>query len=433
MKRIESGFRHAAYHVPIMTIEPGQSAEPNVVPAPRRWHHVFTAFFSELQAEDAPYLFSAAPHPNLLTIRRATVIISRVRLLAILFAILTPSWSVIDYFVFPTNIWTPMTLLRVSAGFAFLAIFLCYSSKERFTSVYRALVFLFLIPSLFYPASQYLFTNSQLTGDFAHLVAVAYTFLPFILMACLAIFPLSFKESLTLSLLVLSAQLVGILLPHNDQLINNFSTLWLLALLGGIATTAGISQLALMIVLVRQAVRDALTGCLTRSSGEELLALQFSIAQRGKTTLSLAFIDLDHFKSVNDQFGHETGDVILRHAAIAIAKTLRDSDLLVRWGGEEFLIIMPSTSLEQAKTAMERLCRFGLCKRPDGSTITASIGISEVWNDAVSDQNHLIELADQRMYLAKQAGRNTIFFSGGAVPAAESHPTQKVHLNTGLA
>jgi len=382
----------------------------------RHWHRVFVAFFSELQVGDEYYLLSAARHAKLLTVRRAAAIISRVRLLALMFAILTPAWSVIDYFVFPVDIWMPLTLLRVSAGAAFLAIFLCYSHKEkRLSKAYQALIFLFLIPAIFYPVSQYFLMSAVLIVYSAYLVSVAYAFLPYILMACLAFFPLSLKESLVLSFLVLAAQLTGILMPQNNHFINDYNTLWLLVLLGCIATMSGISQLALMIALVRQAVRDALTGCFIRSSGRELLAMQFSIAMRGKTSLSLAFIDLDHFKSVNDRFGHEAGDSILRHATVAIINALRDSDLLIRWGGEEFLVVMPNTSLEQAKTAMERLCYSGLCKQPDGTVMTASIGLSEVWRDAVSNMDHLIDLADQRMYLAKQSGRNAISYTGGSI------------------
>jgi len=401
-------------------MELNQPYNPDVVPPERHWQRIFTAFFSELQVDDAGNLFSASQHSRLLTSRRATAIISRVRLLAFLFAILTPAWSIIDYFVFPTHIWLSMSLLRLAAGTAFLAIFLRYRTKTGLRKAYRALVFLFLIPALFYPASQYLLTHAVLTAYSAYLVSIAYAFLPFILIVCLAVFPLSVKESLILSFLVLAAQATGFLMPQNNHFINEFSTLWLLILLGCIATMSGVSQLALMIALIRQAVRDALTGCFIRSSGRELLAMQLSIALRGKNALSLAFIDLDNFKSVNDQFGHEAGDDVLRHAVTAITRTLRESDLLVRWGGEEFLVIMPSTSLEQAKTAMERLCHTGLCKRPDGSIITASIGIAEVWRDAVSNMDHLIDLADQRMYLAKESGRNAIFCAGGALVDTKS-------------
>src|SRR3546814_13481459 len=94
-----------------------------------------------------------------------------------------------------------------------------------------------------------------------------------------------------------------------------------------------------MFALVRQAIRDPLTGFFSRGSGEEILRLQWDSAQRKDGPLALAFIDLDHFKSINDNHGHESGDQVLREAARRLVATLRGSDSLLRWGGEEFLLI----------------------------------------------------------------------------------------------
>jgi len=385
-----------------------KSADSNVEPELRGWQRIFISFFNELQTNDYTRLLSAARHPHLLAVKRTAIIISRVRLIAILFAVMTPLWSLVDYFVFPDGIWIPMAVLRFMTGLAFLALFLYCNNKQKHVHTFRALLFLLLIPSIFHPIAQFLLIPADLNELATHFASVGYTFLPFVLITCLAIFPLTIKESLVISLFILGSQVLVILMPHSNYFGNSITTLWLLVVLGGIATLTGISQLALMIALVRQSIRDNVTGCFTRNSGEELLSLQFSIALRSKTPLSLAFFDLDNFKQVNDQFGHEAGDIILRHAASAIANELRDSDLLTRWGGEEFLLIMPNTSIAQAKTAMERLRRLGLCKRPDGTPMTASVGISELWHDAVSDLDQLVDLADQRMYLAKKSGRNTI-------------------------
>jgi len=87
---------------------------------------------------------------------------------------------------------------------------------------------------------------------------------------------------------------------------------------------------------------------------------------------------------------------------------LRGSDSLVRWGGEEFVVIMPDTDIEQAQIAMRRMVEDGLGFRPDGQPLTASIGLAERCFDCVEDQRQLLELADQRMYLAKSEGRNRL-------------------------
>jgi len=132
--------------------------------------------------------------------------------------------------------------------------------------------------------------------------------------------------------------------------------------------------------------------------------------------LSLVFVDLDHFKLVNDRYGHEEGDRVLHNAAEALQKTLRQSDIVVRWGGEEFLVIMPETDGAGAISALKRLRTNGLGLRPDGTPQTASIGLAECLSDNLATYSELIELADHRMYQAKASGRDRVFAREGYVP-----------------
>ncbi|HYD66097.1 GGDEF domain-containing protein, partial [Azospirillum sp.] len=150
--------------------------------------------------------------------------------------------------------------------------------------------------------------------------------------------------------------------------------------------------------------------------GEELLRLQFAHAQRSDQPLSLIFFDLDDFKKVNDRYGHDEGDKVLRGAAEAIRGMLRQSDVLVRWGGEEFLVVMPNTPCEGALKAVERLRGEGFGRRPDGTRQTASVGIAEHTADGPREWEKLVELADHRMYLAKQAGKDRVV--AGELPDA---------------
>jgi diguanylate cyclase (GGDEF)-like protein len=136
--------------------------------------------------------------------------------------------------------------------------------------------------------------------------------------------------------------------------------------------------------------------------------LQWDSAQRKNGALALAFIDLDHFKTINDNHGHEAGGQVLREAARRLVAALRASDSLLRWGGEEFLLIMPDTDMQQARQALERIVGQGLGQRPDGEALTASIGLAERCCDQVADYRDLLELADKRMYCAKTGGRNRL-------------------------
>ena len=145
-------------------------------------------------------------------------------------------------------------------------------------------------------------------------------------------------------------------------------------------------------------------------TGEELLDLQFIATSRSGTPLSIAFIDLDNFKQINDAYGHEAGDQALEAASGSLRTAIRSGDMLVRWGGEEFVVILPGATSDEAQQVMERLRANGLGKRPDGSLLTASIGIAERIQDHAEDCRQLVEIADQRMYQAKMQGKDRMVF-----------------------
>lgn len=386
-------------------------ASPPESPPPL-WRRIPALMANELRPDEFLWLLSPLRHQPLLTSRRATMIVNRTRFIAFLFAVLTPLWSVVDYMVFPATLWLSLAVLRLMACAAFIALVRLYKPDGSLPDAYRALGILFLIPTAFYLASHQVLTAFNLSGLSAA-IAAGYAFLPFVLLAGLAIFPLSLAENLILASPVLVSQgLAGALNWTTLDWPSFVGAFWLLALLTGVSALAGMSQLAFMVALVRQAVRDPLTGVFARRSGEELLNLQFTLSQRSDTPLSLAFIDLDHFKTINDRFGHEAGDQALVQAAQAITRSLRSGDILIRWGGEEFLLLMPNTDIRQADIALARLRQSGLGNRPDGEEMTASIGVAERLQEAATDPHYLIEVADQRMYLAKKRGRNLVVSDG---------------------
>lgn len=153
---------------------------------------------------------------------------------------------------------------------------------------------------------------------------------------------------------------------------------------------------------------DSLTGALTRSSGS--LHLESAVAQaraRG-AALSLALLDIDHFKQVNDSFGHPTGDKVLAKVTSTIASCLRSDDKIIRWGGEEFLLVMPGCDASSAVATLER-CRRSVQQACNGLlplSVTLSAGVGQVAPEQVLSD--AIERIDQALYRAKQAGRNQI-------------------------
>lgn len=367
----------------------------------------------ELKPSELGWLALPHPHLSLLARRRATMIVNRVRLFAFLFAVLTPLWSIVDLVVFPFPLWLNLALMRLLASAVFASLLLYYRPNGNLFDAYRAMALLFAIPTAFYVSSYALLGSYQLTGMSAA-IGAGYAFLPFVLLAGLSIFPLTLLENLIIASPILIAQGVsGLMRWSTLDWPSVAGAFWLLVLITGVSALAGMSQLAFMIALVRQAIRDPLTEVFSRSSGEELLELQYTIAARSGAPLAVAFIDLDHFKNVNDQYGHEAGDKVLLDMTAIVGANLRRGDVLTRWGGEEFLLIMPNNDMVQAEAVLARLREKGFGATPDNKPVTASIGVAELAADHAGDWRALVELADQRMYFAKQNGRNQVCSRGG--------------------
>jgi diguanylate cyclase (GGDEF)-like protein/PAS domain S-box-containing protein len=148
------------------------------------------------------------------------------------------------------------------------------------------------------------------------------------------------------------------------------------------------------------ATHDSLTGLPNRRALEELLPREMARARRSQSSLCVAIIDIDHFKVYNDTHGHLAGDGVLRESAIAWDSALRAEDEIVRFGGEEFLVLLPDTEMAQAWEVIERLREA----TPRGQTCSA--GLAE-W-DFVESADDLLSRADKALYLAKAGGRNQL-------------------------
>lgn len=161
-----------------------------------------------------------------------------------------------------------------------------------------------------------------------------------------------------------------------------------------------------------QARVDTLTGLNNRRSFDTELARLFAQRHRQGTTISLLMIDIDHFKRFNDRYGHLAGDLVLRSVAQVLTNTVRDMDLVCRYGGEEFSVICPGSNLQQACAAGRRICEAiaqSVVVLKDGPIqVTASIGVAEVGTGEL--EADLIQRADNALYSAKGAGRNCVFF-----------------------
>ena len=160
--------------------------------------------------------------------------------------------------------------------------------------------------------------------------------------------------------------------------------------------------------IFKQARMDALTGLPNRLVFEERIDPMMEHARRKNVPLTLAALDLDHFKAVNDTMGHLYGDEVLKQVASALKKQIRLPDLLVRMGGDELLLVLPDTDLNNARLLADRLCKAvaDLEIHAGHATLGISIGLSQ-WQQGI-EKKEWLEQADDTLYQAKKSGRNQV-------------------------
>lgn len=170
-------------------------------------------------------------------------------------------------------------------------------------------------------------------------------------------------------------------------------------------------------LLEKENVTDPLTRIHNRRFLDRCLGVEIARARRYRTPLSILLLDIDHFKALNDRYGHQAGDYVLGQLARELSSTVRAQDVVGRYGGEEFLIIVPNTALSEAVHFAERLRETIAARRfevPDMEgklqeiRVTASIGVAAL-EKGTDDGERLLRTVDQRLYQAKGQGRNRVF------------------------
>lgn len=363
------------------------------------------AFFLLDQGEFKDFI-STATHPPLFSRMRARFILSRVRMVAAAFAILTPIWIGIDFITLPQRIALDIAIGRLICTIAFILLVIICRCQPSIRNSKIAIGILYSIPTAFFIYSRFILAHLHL-NSLGTAMEAGYTFLPFVLITGLSLFPLTITETLIFTIPMLSAFAISNLLHTSGLLpgLKDIVVMWLLFLIAIVGDFASLSQLQLMKDLFKQSSFDPLVGTLNRRSGEQYLEIMMNQAQRHHFPFAIAFLDLDDFKSINDQFGHDAGDHALIETALTLKSTLRKGDSVIRWGGEEFIVAMPYCTAEQIAHRINDMFRLSHLKRPDGTALTLSGGIAQWPRDAASDWSVLVACADKRMYIAKSTGK----------------------------
>jgi diguanylate cyclase (GGDEF)-like protein len=349
----------------------------------------------------------------------------RVSSLAAAVGVLALAWIPIDLLSLQADEYVPIALLRLLLAAALAALVV---NLRRLRPLF-ALAACIALQCAGFAAMQ-----ACLQQESVGVLRVGYGLFPFVVAVQLAIFPLPWSCTLRLALpivLPVAASIFSGELGNGPALWNE---LWLLALLLALAAWSSDAQLSLMRELLharRDASHDALTGLFNRRAAAERLALERARATRLYTPLSVLMLDIDHFKRINDRWGHAAGDRILLALADVLRHGLRASDLCVRHGGEEFLVILPGDSATQAFEGAERIRNeVAQLEVPlDGGieSITVSIGIATF--DGIESGGQLIARADAALYRAKQNGRNRSIAAEkvrSVASAAEGHPAGEI-------
>jgi diguanylate cyclase (GGDEF)-like protein len=167
-------------------------------------------------------------------------------------------------------------------------------------------------------------------------------------------------------------------------------------------------------------ITDPLTGCFNRRYIDQYLALSLEQAKRYRRHLSIAICDIDHFKKVNDTWGHLAGDRVLSEVGQTLRNSLRESDWVARYGGEEFIVVLPETECSDAKTLMDKVrCQLEMMQISfDGNTlkVTASFGLASLDNEKDESVSDLVGRSDACLYEAKKNGRNRVVSQSLAEP-----------------
>jgi diguanylate cyclase (GGDEF)-like protein len=171
--------------------------------------------------------------------------------------------------------------------------------------------------------------------------------------------------------------------------------------------SAILSDEAYITDLISLSVHDGLTGLFNHSSCYKKLDVELKRLARYKTPVSILLADVDNFKQVNDVFGHQTGDNVLELIGKIFMKEVRESDICFRYGGDEFVVIMPMTKAAEARALAERLQNRIALSLFDGRAVTMSIGVASCEETAISSQE-FITRADTALYCAKRNGKNRV-------------------------
>lgn len=355
-------------------------------------------------------IFRTDAHSDDFSTTRLQYLVVRLRFLLLLFTGLVAAWIVVDFFMLTSDHFRSMLVARVLFAAVLVVLWSLSHGRRRLHAVLTLLTVTMFATMIFYGAACMIFASGV-----AEIPNAGYQAIPLFAVAVLGLFPMTLTYS-TGVITMIAALYVGLQFwlgrMWTPELLGDLVTL---ALMGGVVLWIQMGQLLMLLRLYRESTRDPLTGLINRRVLMKQLVAEIEMHEDTGRCFTLMMFDLDHFKWVNDSYGHLVGDRVLQNAAHLMAEELRASDIIARYGGEEFLAVLPGRNRLEAIPVAERI-RHLFERRPifvspggDAVSITTSIGVTEYESGERIEAT--LNRVDDYLYRAKQAGRNRVVSS----------------------
>lgn len=340
---------------------------------------------------------------------RADYIALRLRFLLAFYAIAIPAWMPFDCLLLSPEHAAALVVprLAMSAFLVLLAGLTLRAPTSR--QVHLVLALTFLASGAFYFVTMQILDHGAVEASLA-----GYNLMPLLIVSMLGVFPLTLDWGIALIALSTIPYLALAATQGRLMTADTANMLWMLLMLGGIALWVQASQLLMLLRLYRESTQDPLTGLINRRALMKRLTIEMAHLEEGRIPFSILMFDLDRFKRINDNYGHLIGDKVLKATAATLQSGLRAHDIVARFGGEEFVAVLPSCGSEEALAIAERIrasCHATELTAPNGDIIrlSTSIGVTEYEPGEAIDAT--LNRVDESLYKAKELGRNRVVHS----------------------
>jgi len=362
---------------------------------------LFFSYFS-LDKHALNDLVSTKQHSDDFIATRTSYITIRLWFMCMFFSLSVPIFSFFDFIFFPNKEAIYLLCARIVLSVSLFVLAKALKSWPLVRTVRIVMPLAFLLPMLFFVASMLI-----IKGTHTEVVPSIFSMMPYFILAMLGLFPLTISGGFFVIVCVFTPFVIYKVVLVDQPFWLFFNDVWLFMLFAGISLWLQVGQLSMLMKLYRESTVDPLTKLINRR-------VLLRLAQRSHEyheVYSVVMFDLDRFKRVNDNYGHAIGDKVLVAVAKVIQKELRTTDIIARFGGEEFVAVLPNTKLNDANIIASRVAvaiSHQVITLADDKelNVTASVGVTQRKQEENLDD--ALKRADDFLYFAKENGRDQV-------------------------